>query len=107
MFPALALRDAAHWAGSRWDSYLHTGFDTLGCLTHMSIKIATDMGSDNNFGFPAPQEIKYAPGQRFAYQHGNTHAQLLGNMQSTICEPEAANSQTQAKKTRPRTNRCN
>ena len=29
MFLALAWRDAAHWAGSRWGSYLHTVFDTL------------------------------------------------------------------------------
>ena len=67
-------------------------------VAHMSIKMATNMRCDNNLGFPAPPEIKYALGQRFGYQHGNTHAQPSGNMQSTICELEAANGQTQTKK---------
>ena len=71
-------------------------------VAHMSIKMAADMRCDNTLGFAAPQEIKYALGQRFGHQHGDTHAQLLGNMQSKICELEAANGQTQTKKKQDR-----
>ena len=77
-------------------------------VAHMCIKLATDTRFDNSRGSKRRKRSNTHLDNGLAINTVITHAQLLGNMLSTICELEAAHGQTQTKKkTRLRTMQLN
>ena len=67
-------------------------------VAHMCIKLATDMRFDNSRVSQRRKRSSTHLDTGLAINAVNTHAQLLGNMLSTICELEVAHGQTQTKK---------